>query len=139
MARYHEDGIQPASYEADVDLSAACALYRFARAASGQNKVNLANGASNPAVLGVMQNCASQGHPVAVKTHGHTLVVGRAAACNLTHGRFIVSGSDGVAEAPATTNGSPVCGRWLGPTITSGSAIGEALLFGYTACHMAHS
>lgn len=139
MANYHNISIGAASFVADADLSSACAQYRFMVPASSNGKVRAATGASNPAVLGVLQNSPSAGQEAALMLIGPTKMTGRAATCNLVFGRYILSASDGVAEAPATGSGSAVCGRWLGPTISSGSAIGEAFVFPVTACHLAAS
>ena len=145
MAATKHIGIVPAPYVADVDLSATCALYRFVRisgsAAGSFNKVLLGNGASNPAALGVIQNSPSSGQEAAVVTLGYTKLVGRATTCILTFGRYIMCASDGVAEPPVTSNGSPVCGRWEGENITTQgtSNIGVAFLFGFTTCHVSPS
>lgn len=138
MARKH--GFPIGSFFADVDLSATCALYRFVTVASTADYVKLATGASNPTPLGLLQNSPSQNEAANVVLFGSAIGTGRATSCNLTFGKFIVSGSDGVAEPVATAAGSPINGRWLGPSVTSGSAYGEIFLFGpLTACGPAAS
>lgn len=139
MAIYHDIDINPAPFKADADLSAACAVYRFVTNASTPGSVKLANGASNPAVLGVLQNSPSQNSEASVRVLGFSKLTGRNGTCNLRPGTFIICGSDGVAEAQAVPPGSPVCGRWMGPIVTTGSVIGEALLFGFTGCSVSAS
>ena len=141
MATYHEIGVDPAPFKADVDLSATCALYRFVTNASTAGNVKLGNGASNPTALGVLQNSPSAGYEASVRVIGFSKLCGRSATCNLRPGTFIVCASDGVAEAQAVPPGSAICGKWMGPTITGAgtSGFGEALLFGFTACSVSAS
>jgi len=141
MARAHDDGIVPASFKADVDLSGACVLYRFARAASTQDQVAAATGGSNPGPLGVFQGTASSGQAIGVKTLGHTVLTGRSAGCDLTIGNLILCASDSVAQSASAVGQADniAYGRWLGPTITSGSAYGEAILFMSGASILARS
>ena len=134
MAAQKSIGIVAAPYVADVDLSAACAQYRFVTAASTANKVKAATGASNPTVLGVLQNSPSAAQEAAVIVLGYTKLTARNGACNVLFGSFIFSGSDGVAEAASAATGIPVCGKWDDTNITTGSAIGNAILFGLTGC-----
>lgn len=138
MAKYRvrgADGAYP--FTADVDLTTA--QYKFVTPASLVDRVKLGTGASNPGPLGVLQNSPSAGEGAKVMVDGFTKLKGRAATCNLVYGRPFVCASDGFAEAPATTNGSPVKGIWMGDTISSGSGIGQAFLFPSTTCHIAHS
>ena len=142
MATYHDISVDPAPFKADVDFSACVTtIYRLVTVASTAGNVKLANGASNPAALGVIQNSPSLGGEAAVRVIGFSKLAGRSATCNLRPGTFLVAASDGFAEAQTVAPGSPVFGRWMGPTLTGAgtSGIGEALLFGYTACAVSAS
>lgn len=113
---------------------------KFVRAGSVQGEVNLANGASNSSVLGVLINAPTAGQQALVAPPGYVTAIGRGAACNLTYGKFVICASDGLAEPVATAAGSPVCGKWLGASLTAGaSSEGTLLFFGMTACHVAAS
>lgn len=132
-------GISFTSFKADADYSAACAQYKFVSPASTYGNVIVATGASNPAPIGVLVNSPSQNHAAEVSVLGTVWVGACVNACILRPGRFITVGSHGYAEPVATAGGSPVCGRWVGPSVSSGSAIGEAIFFGMTACHVSSS
>lgn len=138
MAKYRVRGADGAfPFTADADLTSH--QYKMVAMASTPGNVKIGNGASNPGPLGVLQNSPSAGEGAKVMTDGFSKLKGRASTCNLVAGRPFVCASDGFAEAPATTNGSPVKGIWMGATISSGSGIGEALIFPSTTCHIAHS
>jgi len=141
MARAQNDNISHSSYVADVDLSNACALYRFAKAASTQGNVALASGGSNPGPIGVFQETASAGQAIGVKSVGHTHLTGRNAGCNLKIGNYIVCASDGVAQSASAVGDVDGIGWgvWLGPNITTGCAVGDAFLWGTPACILARS
>ena len=132
MAHYHDSGIADVSFTADVDLTAK--QYLFVTLASTMGNVKVATGASNPTVFGVLQNSPSAGQEARVRVLGFTKLVGENGTCNLTVGTFMTSGSDGQGESVALS-GCPAVARWMGPTnSTAGSIIGEALLFGFSAC-----
>lgn len=141
MARYANDNISPANFVADADLSGSANLYRFVRASSTQGNVQLATGGSNPGPVGVLLETASAGQAVTVKTVGHVTLVGRNAGCYLSIGNYIVCASDGAAQSASAIGDVDglAWGRWLGPTITSGSAVGEAILFPFGASILARS
>lgn len=141
MARYQNDGISLATYIADADLSGSANLYRFVRASSTYGNAQIATGGSNPGPLGVLHEAASAGQAIGVKTLGHTPLVGRNSGCNLLIGNYIVCASDGVAQSASAVGDADGLswGRWLGPNITSGSAVGEAVLFGSGASILARS
>ena len=132
MAKYHDMGIADVGFTADTDLTAR--QYHFVTPASTQGNVKLSTGASNPTVLGVLQNSPSAGQEARVRIVGFSKMVGENGACNLTVGTFVTSGSDGQAES-MTPSGCPAVARWMGPTYaTAGSIVGEVLLFGFSAC-----
>lgn len=141
MARTQNDNIGFTSYVADADLSGSANLYRFVRASSTYGNAQIATGGSNPGPLGVLHETASAGQAVSVKTIGHTLLVGQNAGCNLIIGNYIVCASNGVAQSASAVGEADGLswGRWLGPNITSGSAVGEAVLFGSGASILARS
>ena len=100
MAKYFEDGIRPVTFFADADLSDS--RYYCAQPASTADYIALANGGSDGAPLGVIQDndAASPGLAVSVKCSGYTKAVVAActvggAACDIDFGHFLVAGSDG--------------------------------------------
>ena len=141
MANYHFIGISPdGSFKADVDFAACPATqYRFVTVASTAGNVKLGNGACNPMPVGVLQNSPSQNEAAQISVVGFTKLVGRSATCNIRYGTLVVCASDGAAEAQAVPPGSPVFARWYGAAITTGSAIGDALLFGFAVCALSAS
>ena len=141
MAKMGDDNIAEVSYIADADLSGIANLYRFVSAASTPGNVKAATGGSNPRPLGVLLSTGSAGQAVGVKEQGHVLLTGRNAGCNLNNGQLILCASDGCAQSASVLDAADGIGYgiWLGPNISSGSAIGEALLFGHGACILARS
>lgn len=133
MAKYHDMGIADIGFTADTDLTAR--QYHFVTVASTAGYVKLATGASNPTVLGVLQNSPSAGQEARVRVLGFTKLVGENGACNLTFGSFGTSGSDGQFET-VQLSGCPGIARWMSTTYaTAGSIVGEALLMGgFSAC-----
>lgn len=133
MAKYHDSGIADISFTADVDLTAK--QYHFVTPASTDGNVKTATGASNPTVLGVLQNSPSAGQEARVRVLGFSKIVGENGTCNLTRGSFVTSGSDGQAET-VQLSGCPAVARWMSATYaTAGSIYGEVLLFGgFSAC-----
>ena len=132
MAKYHDIGVADVGFTADTDLTAR--QYHFVTPASTQGNVKLSTGASNPTVLGVLQNSPSAGQEARVRIVGFSKLVGENGTCNLTVGTFITSGSDGQGES-VQLSGCPAVARWMGPTnSTAGSIFGEVLLFGFSAC-----
>ena len=106
MATYLSIGISPAAFVADVDLSAACGIYRFVTVASTSGNVKMATTGCNPVPLGVLQNSPCAAEAAEVTVLGGTILKARATGCNLTFGKHLFSGSDGVAEPIATESGS---------------------------------
>ena len=136
MAVYHTIPGADVSFVAAVNLSSC--QYFFVQAGSVAGEVTGATGASNPAPLGVLQNSPSAGQEARVRLVGPTKVKAvTGSSCGIAYGRFILSTAAGEANSPATENGSPICGRWIGKSVpVSASRYGEAFLFGFSACHV---
>lgn len=139
MSNYRDIGIVPANLVAGADLTAL--QYRLVTTGSVRNEVIRATGASNPHVLGALQNSPSSGEAAEVAVIGFAKAAVRVATCNLVYGRYLVGASDGFLEVPAVPPGSPVCARYHGQTISTAgaSANQEVFLFGFTACAVAAS
>ena len=141
MANYHFIGIQPdGNFQADVDFAACPATqYRFVTVASTAGKVKLGTGASNPMPVGVLQNSPSSGEAAQIVVVGFSKLVARAVTCVVNYGDFVLAASDGVAQTMAVGNGSAMNARWYGPAVTTGSAIGDAYIFGFAVCAVSGS
>jgi len=137
MSTYHDINLTDAPFIADTDLTAK--QYFFVTAASTANYVKLATGASNPAVLGILQNSPSAGQEARVRLLGPSKVSAANAACNIRLGQFVIAGSGGQAEVDGNSTCSPTCGRWLSANVTSGSVFGEMMFYGLTACAVSAS
>lgn len=115
-------------FTADTNLSAA--QYYFVMPASTAGYVKLANGASDPAPLGVLQNAPTAGQPALVRLFGLTnLVVKTPSGCALAYGRFITASDVGQGAPQATETGTPIIGRWLDTGVAvSSSSTGKAFI-----------
>jgi hypothetical protein len=135
MAKYQHIGIDDMSFTSDEDLTAK--QYRFVIPASTAGKVMIANGASNPTPLGVLQNSPSAGQEARVRVIGPTkLEVVNASGCGLAYGRFVTSSSVGQGISQASEN-VVVLGRWLDTAVAlSACAIGQAFIncAGFATC-----
>src|SRR3990167_5489089 len=139
MAAQHNINITPTTFIAAIDF-AACPTtqYRMVKAGSVAGEVTLGSGASANGPLGVLQDSPSAGQGAALILLGPTKMAGRVSTCNLNWGQYVVCASDGFAESSTNAGGWGVTGIWLGPTITSGSVIGEALFYGgLSTCNIA--
>ena len=139
MSTHRHIGIVGTTFVAAVDFSACpTSLYRLVRAGSINGEVNLANGASGPVPLGVLQDTPSPGQGAEIILLGTTKLMGRVngSGCNLVAGRYVVSGSDGTVEAASVSGCGVYCAMWLGPTVSTAgaSAIGEAIFYGLSTC-----
>lgn len=128
MAHYHvlsEEG--DVSFIADQDLTAK--QYTWVAPASAANTVASANGASNPAPFGVLQNSPSAGQEARVRMAGFSKVWCGATACIAQWGDYVVVASDGRTERLATA-GCPSFGRVVsGASAAGASFYGEIYLF----------
>lgn len=136
MAKYYSIGIDDMSFTADTDLTSS--IYRFVIPASTAGKVTIANGASNPTPLGVLQNSPSAGQEARVRVIGPTKVVAiTPSGCALAYGRFISGSDTGQAVPQASETGVVILGRWLDAALAvSSCVIGQAFIncAGFATC-----
>ena len=143
MAAPRQDGILPVSFWADAVLSTY--QYYAVTAASTEDYVKRATGASNPVPIGILQDKDGEavGDGVAVKTFGFTKAVVAACdiagnGCAIKYGTYLTSGSD--AKLYATGGGdAPACAQAY-EAFTSGSRIIEVFFWGaVSGCAVAAS
>jgi len=136
MAKYQDLSISDASFTAAVDLT--LVQYYFVRAGSVAGEVAIANGASNPTPLGVLQNAPSPGQEARVRVLGFSKVFAvTGGTCGIGYGRFITVNASGQAIPTATEAGSAVMGRWLDTGApVSASRFGQAFIncAGFAPC-----
>lgn len=140
MAVYQSLGIADMTFTADADLTSW--QYRFVTVASTVGNVKAATGASNPMPVGVLQNSPSAGQEARVTVFGPTKLVARdTGTCNVRYGKLLSASNGGQGYVHDTGTGSAVVARWLDAAITSGSAIGQAFVFGlgFATCAIAAS
>jgi len=140
MAIYQSLGIGDASFIADADLTDW--QFRFVTVASTVGNVKKSTGASNPMPVGVLQNSPSAGQEARVTVLGFSKLVGLATAtCDVRWGKFLGASNGGQGYVHNTGTGSAVQARWLDANVTSGSAIGQAFIFGigFATCAIAAS
>ena len=102
--------------------------YRFVKAASLAKRVDLANGASNPLPLGVLQNDPDSLDSAQVRIYGETKVW-YSSSTAINYGAFLMSGSAGGAETAGTVAGSSVQGISLEDAAPAGSGYISMLLW----------
>jgi hypothetical protein len=108
-------------FKADVSLAAY--QYYFVTVASTPGNVKLANGASEPAPVGVLQNAPALGEAARVRMFGITqLAVVTPAGCGLAYGRFISCSTVGQGVPTACETGGPIMGRWFGANVAAASS-----------------
>ncbi len=133
MATYHDINLTDAPFLADTDLTAK--QYFLVSAASTVGYVGLATGASNPAVLGILQNSPSAGQEARVRLFGPSKVIASPGACQLATGRYVTTASHAMAIGASGGLGDLVFGMWLSGSFTSGCQYGEMMFYGFTACN----
>lgn len=139
MAVINDLDITDATFTADADLTAK--QYYFVTPASTVGNVKVATGASNPAPVGVLQNSPSAGEAARVRVLGFTkLVVESNNTSPVNWAKGITCASDGQAEVLFVAS-CPFNAVWYDANVTSGSAIGQAFLFGagFSVCTAAAS
>ncbi len=115
-------------FSASGDLSTA--LYKFVKPATTAERVLLANGGSNPAPLGVLQNNPRSGEEAAVRVFGVTQVYGSSACGNIGYGDWLTSGSDGQAVlAGAAGAGSAIHAMALDSVSSASGILIKAYIF----------
>lgn len=129
MANYFDIGIADAPFVAGEDLTQK--QWHFVTVGSVYGEVKAANGASNPAPLGILQNSPSVGMEATVRIYGFSKLVCDGASLN--PGKWLFCASDGQGEGVATQGGSAISARYLDQAAT-GSLIARVHLFGFTAC-----
>ena len=135
MATYKalsQDNDAPFLADSDLTLS----QYYFVTVASTAGNVKVANGASNPAPLGVLQNAPSAGQEARVRLFGSTKVFAiTPAGSGIGYGRYVTVSTSGNAIPQATEAGSPIVGRWIDTGApVSASRYGNIILFPTAAC-----
>lgn len=138
MAVYHDIPGADLTFKADVDLDGV--QYYFVRASSTAGNVQVANGASNPTPVGILQNAPKAGQEARVRVLGPTKVFAVTDSSNaLAYGRYATVNASGQAAGVASETGVAV-GRWLSVAApVSASRFGELFFFGFSACVAAAS
>ena len=131
MANYFSAGIAAVPFLADEDMSVRW-QYRLVMAAStvgSVQKFDILDTAACPRYpLGVLQNDPSAGQEASVKMIGFSKVVGQIGGCDLRQGAILIASNAGQLMAASHDKDDRTYGVWLGPTVTSGSAYGNALV-----------
>ena len=128
MATAKDMGIADVAFVADVDLT--LAQYYFVTVASTAGNVKVATGASNPGMIGVLQNSPSLGQEARVRMAGLSKVFAlTTSSSSITYGRFISVNASGQAVAAGDLSTCVIAGRWLdAATGVSASRFGQVFL-----------
>lgn len=126
-------------FKAAVDMSAACAAYKFVQPGSISGEVTFCNfTAGCPLPLGVLQNSPTAGCQARVRLMGRSPVAACFTACGFNFGTFVNVGSAATA-IPSTC--STAVGRWSASNTSSASTAawggyGEIFLVGpsFSSC-----
>ena len=143
MAKVYQDGIIPISMLADADVSAK--QYYCVRTASTDGYAKVANGASNSAPIGILQDDVGDevGDAVSIKTFGFSLGVVSACdiagnACVIKFGTYLRTGSNG--QLYATGGGDAIATARAFDSMSTGCGILNVFFFGGAAgCAVAAS
>jgi len=128
MSHVFDISISPMGQKAGADLTAQ--QYTVVRHdTSTADQVLLSTGASTRN-LGVLQNSPSSGQEAEVAVLGPAKAKLRVNACDLAAGVYLGVASDAALE-PLTASG-PAFAKYMGAPVTSGSILGQVLLFGGT-------
>jgi len=110
MANYNDLGIADVSFLAATNLS--LNQYYFVIPGSVAGEVNVANGASNPTPMGILQNAPSAGQKARVRVLGFSkLFCVTPSGCGIGYGRYVTANASGQGIPTATENGSAVLAR----------------------------
>ncbi len=121
-----------ANYNLGIDLPLTASgdantwQYNFVQHAGTAKRFTIANGASGPVPLGVLQNDPQSENVGAVRVFGSTLVKYDATGTAIGYGDFIMAGSTGMAVIAAA---SIIQGIALQAVASGASIIGEAFIF----------
>ena len=130
MAVYHDIPGVDVSFVAATDLTGL--QYHFVKPGSVLGEVVVANGASNPAPFGILQNAPSPTQEARVRLLGPSkLFCLTGATCGIAYGRFVTVNASGQGIPIATEAGSPILARNIGDTMAvSASQFIEVFYFG---------
>ncbi len=99
------------TFKAAVDMSAACAAYKWVQPGSVAGEVSFAGAPACPTPWGILQNNPPAGCPARVRMFGKSIMAACFNACNLVPGTWIVPASGGVGVPSTCTIGNA---RWAG-------------------------
>ncbi len=96
-------------FKAGVDMSAACAIYKWVQPGSVSGEVTFAGAPACPTPWGILQNNPPAGCQARVRVMGKSLMSACFNACNLVSGTWVVSASGGVGVPSTCTVGYARC------------------------------
>ena len=140
MGSKYRDGLSSQTAYCDEDLSSA--VCHCCAAASAADWMGLANGASNPAPMGILQDGDVKGQLCRWKPQGYSFAIVAACdvsgnACEIKLGTYLRTGSDG--HLYATGGGDAIMNARSYDTLSTGSGILNVFFFGAAGCAMAAS
>lgn len=106
-------------FKAGVDLSNACALYKWVQPGSIFGEVVPATGASNPYPLGILQNQPSPQGSARVRVMGKSLLATCMGPSSLNNGGWVTAGSGGLGVTPSISS-CMANARYAGSGLASG-------------------
>ena len=136
MAKYFNAGLAPVSFLADEDLTAYQWHLMMASSAPGYCQLldQISPGdvvgetGSGRMPIGVLTNSPSLGQEATVKVIGFTKAKAMVGGCYLFNGALLTASNNGQFRSASDDATDPIFGIWFGPSITSGSAIGNVML-----------
>ncbi len=140
MAAARHLGIADAGFTAATDLTSK--QYYFVMPGSVAGEVKIANGGSDVAPLGVLQNSPSAGQEARVRVLGFSKVYAVAVSgCEIGYGAFVQCNANGEAiRAIPTSPCMAVAGRWIDAAVSStASRYGECFVLGMPLAAMSGS
>ena len=120
-------------FTAAVNMSAACAAYKFVQPGSIFGEVSFAAGGACAQAIGILQNSPAAAGQARVRVMGKSIVAACIGACVLVPGTFVQVGSFGGA---APTGCGVAQARWAGSAVSSCATYGEVYLLGpsFSSC-----
>ena len=134
MAKYFNAGLAPVSFLADEDLTAYQWHLMMASSTPGYCQLLDIGPLGNTAAvsgrmpIGVLTNSPSLGQEATVKVIGFTKAKAMVGGCYLFNGALLTASNLGQFRSASDDADDPILGRWFGPDVTTGSAIGNVLL-----------